>query len=188
MRKRESGIRARLLAEMSTILGIFLYLAAFLGAFTQYRRLVLGEYQISYLHYGYNLVEAFILAKVIVLGSALGVGERFRDRPLIVSTLYKTAAFSLLVLAFSIGEHLLTAWFHGETTRAAWDAMLGQGAGEILSRVLVIILAFLPMFAVWEIDRVLGDGKLFDLFFTRGAGASPEGRTVLPAADPDTAS
>jgi len=30
-----------------------------------------------------------------------------------------------------------------------------------------VILAFVPLFAVWETGRVLGEGKLFELFFKR---------------------
>ena len=37
----------------------------------------------------------------------------------------------------------------------------------MLSGLLVMILAFVPMFAVWETGRVLGEGKLFELFFKR---------------------
>lgn len=167
------GIRVRLAAEMKTMLIVFVYLAALLGALTLYRRLVLDVYQISYFHYGYNFVEALVLAKVIVFGSAFGLGERFRDHPLIVPTVYKTVYFSVLVLAFSVLEHIIAGWVHGKTTRAAWDAILDQGVWEILARILVLSLAFLPMFAVWETDRALGDGKLFELFFKRGTGQQP---------------
>ncbi len=179
MTTTEHGIRARLAAEMRTMLVVFAYLATFLGALTLYRRLVLDAYQINYFHYGYSLVEALILAKVIVFGSALGIGERFRGRPLIIPTLYKTVCFSLLVLAFSILEHLIEGWIHGKTTRTAWDALLDQGVWEILARALVILLAFVPMFAVWETGRALGDGVLLELFFRRGTGKQPQPRTQV---------
>ncbi|MFO0913038.1 MAG: hypothetical protein U0795_08775 [Pirellulales bacterium] len=164
------------MAEMKTMLFVFAYLAALLGAVTLYRRLVLETYQIQYLHYGYNFVEAFVLAKVIVLGGVFGLGERFRDRPLIVPTVYKTICFSLLILGFSVMEHILLGWAHGKTTRASWDTMLDQGVWEILARTLVILMGLLPMFAVWETGRLLGKDRLYSLFFreARAQRSSPE--------------
>ena len=163
----KSGTRTRLLAEMKTVAVVSVYLALFLCAVTTCRKLVLAEYRIGYFHYGYSLIEALVLAKVIVFGSVLGLGERFRDRPLIVPTLYKTLCFGVLVLAFSVLEHLIDGWWHGETAGAAVEAILRQGQWEMLTRVLLVILAFVPMFAVWETGRVLGEGKLFELFFKR---------------------
>ncbi|MFO0952109.1 MAG: hypothetical protein U0835_13365 [Isosphaeraceae bacterium] len=171
MSEKASGVRARLAEEMKTMLVVFVYLAAFLGAFTTYRRLVLNEYNIPYLHYGYSLIEALILSKVIVFGSALKIGERFRGRPLIVPTLYKTVSFGVLVVAFSVLEHVVEGWFHGKTTLAAWNAILEQGTWELLARVLVVVVALVPLFAVWETGRAMGEGKLWELFFQRG----PEG-------------
>ena len=126
----KSGTRTRLLAELKTAAVVSVYLALFLSAVTTYRRLLLAEYQIGYFHYGYALIEALVLAKVIVFGSALGLGERFRDRPLIVPTLYKTLYFGVLVLAFSVLEHLINSWWHGETAGAAVEAILRKAHGK----------------------------------------------------------
>jgi hypothetical protein len=53
----QNGSRAR------SVLGHFIYLAIFFGVFTWYRRFVLAEYRITYLHYGTAIIEALILAK-----------------------------------------------------------------------------------------------------------------------------
>lgn len=151
----------------------------------------MAEYGIGYLQYGYNFLEALVLSKVIVFGRYLRLGERFRDRPLIVPTLYKTLWFSLLLFASSILEHLLSGWLRGKTTSTIVEEALGLGLPEILARTLVKVLALLPIFVVWEIGRVLGEGKLFELFFTRGASGNtdtncgatpPPGDAVLPDA------
>jgi len=46
----------------------------------------LAEYQIAYLHYGVSVVEALVLAKVILIGEALRLGRGLEDKPLIVPT------------------------------------------------------------------------------------------------------
>ena len=165
MHEEKLGIKARLLAELKTMFTVFLYLAALLGAFTTYRRLILGTYEISYLHYGYSIIEALVLSKVVVFGSALGLGERFKHRPLIYPTLYKTLSFSILVLVFTLVEHLVMGLIHRQTLSVIIDEILNKKIGEILASVLVILVAFVPMFAIWETGRALGDKKLYDLFF-----------------------
>jgi hypothetical protein len=162
---KKKGIKAKLVDETKMLFVVFLYLFAFLGTFTLYRRMVLDVYQISYLHYGCNIIEALLLAKVILLGNAFGVGERFHNRPLIVPTVYKTICFSLLVLLFSILEQMVVGLISGSTVGAVWNAILDQGMWEILARAMVIFLSFLPLFAVWETGRILGKGRLYELFF-----------------------
>ena len=51
------------------------YLAAFFVAFLTYRRLISREFGVSIFHYGYALFEALVIAKVILIGKALGLGK-----------------------------------------------------------------------------------------------------------------
>ena len=50
-----------------------LYLFIFLGAFTVCRRMVLAEFGVTYLHYGVALIEALVIAKVVLIGRAVGL-------------------------------------------------------------------------------------------------------------------
>ena len=52
---------------------ITVYLWVFLGSFTIYRRLILAETGVPYLHYGIALVEAMVIAKVVLIGRIFGV-------------------------------------------------------------------------------------------------------------------
>jgi len=95
--------------------------------------LVLAEYQITYVRYGLSVLEALVLAKVILIGDVLRLGRRFEDKPLIVPTLYKTVVFTLWVAAFSFLEHtiegLLRAIVGGAGTVDDVDGSLsGDGA------------------------------------------------------------
>ncbi|MFO0959824.1 MAG: hypothetical protein U0800_20710 [Isosphaeraceae bacterium] len=179
---QDPGRREKVVEELKSTLLIFIYLAVFFGAFTTYRRLVLAEYRIPFFHYGYSLIEAMVLAKVIVLGRFLKLGERYNDRPLVVPTLYKTIWFGGLIGAFSVLEHLITGWIHGESTGEALRKLLDMGAWEILSQALVKFLALLPMFAAGEIDRVLGRGTLFHLFFNGRAVPDSEAAEEVASA------
>jgi hypothetical protein len=73
--------------ELRLTLVVFAFLAFMFCAFLTYRRLVLKEYGISYAHYGAGLIEAAIIAKVILFGQAMNLGKRIEDEPLIISVL-----------------------------------------------------------------------------------------------------
>jgi hypothetical protein len=164
-------IKAWLATETKSTVIIFAYLALLLGAFTTYRRVTLAEYHISYFRYGYSLVEALVLTKVIVVGRFLHLGERFHDKPLIVPALYKTLWFSLLVLAFSILERVVSEEFFNKPPSDSERAT--SGPIELLAEAIVVVTAFVPLFSLWEVGRVLGEGKLMKLFFSR-KGSMPE--------------
>src|SRR5215475_3897059 len=100
-----TGLKERA-AEEFRVFGITaLYLWVFLGSFTVYRRLVLAEAGVTYLHYGFALIEALIIAKVILVGRMFGYSRRFENKPLIVPVLYKSILFGVFVLLFGIVEH-----------------------------------------------------------------------------------
>lgn len=147
----------------------FVFLAIFLVAFAWYRRLILASYHIHYLAYGMPLIEAAILAKVVMIGDALRVGHRLRSQPLTVVIVYRAVVFSLFVGLFTLLEHILEALLQGKSVRAGIDAITEKGTDEMLGSSLVIFAAFLPFFAMKEIERVFGAERVRELFFRRGA-------------------
>ena len=161
------NLRERALDELKAFWMVALYLAVFLSAFTSYRRLVLAEFGVSYLHYGIALVEALIIAKVILIGRAFGLGRRFEGSALILSVIFKSVTFGLFVFLFGILEHVVEGVFHRKDWASIWHGLIAVGMNEIVARTIVMIIAFVPFFAFWEIGRVLGPGKLWALFFSR---------------------
>lgn len=164
---KAAALKERAKEELKLYLILTLYLWVSLGAFTVYRRLILAEEATSYLHYGIALVEALIIAKVILIGRLFGFSRRFEDRPLIVPVLYKSLLFGVLVLLFGIAEHFIEGWVRKEGAGGAIRAARELGADELLARVLMMMVAFVPCFAFGEVGRVLGPGKLSELFFAK---------------------
>lgn len=171
------SLKERVKAEARSYLLISAYLWVFLITLTTYRALVQQEYNVGYFQYGFSLVEALVLAKLIIIGRVLRIGERFQESPLIVTTLYKTMCFGLLVVLVNIMEHVVVGLWHGEGVHDIAQRVVARGKWEILCRVVMMIMVFLPLFATWEIGRIVGEGRLFDLFFRRrtAAGARPTG-------------
>lgn len=145
----------------------FVYLACFFCAFAWYRRFILAEYHITYLHYGIGLIEALILAKVILIGDFLRLGRGLEDRALILSTLYKTLVFTLFVGLFGVLEHSIGGLLHGDGLAGGWEELKHSGKYELLARCLVTFFTFIPFFAFKELGRLLGERKIIQLFFRR---------------------
>jgi len=159
--------KERAIEEFKVFWVVAAFLALMFGAFTTYRRLILSEFGISYLHYGVALIEALVVAKVILIGQALGIGKRFERGPLIVAALVKAVLYGAFVAAFSVLEHWIEALVHGKDLASVWHEFAGLGKDEILARMLMVIVAFIPFFALWEVDVALGKGKLLALLLQR---------------------
>ena len=163
------GLKERALEELKLYWIITLYLWLFLGLFTVYRRLVVAEAGTPYLHYGIALVEAMIIAKVVLIGKLFGFSRRFEDRALVVPVLYKAVVFGLLVMGFGVLEHLVGGWIHRQGLWGGLREIASIGTDELAARALMLIVAFVPFFAFWELGRVLGMHKLWALFFSKPA-------------------
>jgi hypothetical protein len=151
--------------EMTAYLGNVLYLFLFLGMFAMYRRLILAQYEISYLRYGISLLEALVLAKVIMIGEVLHLARGLESRPLIVPTLYKAIVFCILVGAFALVEHEVIGLLRGRSLAESFQQITSRLIYEWIAECLVAFLAFIPFFGLRELGRVLGKGKIQELFF-----------------------
>ena len=158
--------KERALEEFKAYWIITLYLALFLGALTVYRRLILAEFGVAYLNYGFALIEALIIGKIILIGKAFGLGRRFEDGPLVVSTLYKSALFGVFVFLFGVLEHVVEGLYHKKGLIGGLREIAATGADEIGARALMLTVAFVPFFAFTEIGRTLGKERLWAMFFS----------------------
>jgi hypothetical protein len=143
------------------------YLTLVFAAFTQYRRFVLAAYDITYTNYWVALIEALILAKVIMIGAVFRLGRGLEQKPLIYPTLLKTVVFSLFVGVFTLIEHWIKGLWRGKGLAGGLVELLGKGHHELLAGCLVTFVAFIPFFAFRELGRVLGEDKIRVLFFRR---------------------
>lgn len=143
------------------------FLALFFCAFTLYRSLILKEYHIGFVHYGYAIVEALILAKVILLGQMVHLGERFSNRSLIYPTIYKASVFALFALVFSIIEHFFMGYLHGKPFSEVYEKLAAIGIYQILAQILIVYIVFVLFFAFLELGRVYGEKSLYLLFLHR---------------------
>jgi len=164
-----SSFKEKAIEEFRMFWVIAVYLAVMLAAFAWYRRFVLSAAGISYFHYWAAVIEALILAKVILIGQALHLGKRFEGSRLFLSVIMKSVVFGVFIAIFGMLEHVIEGLVH----RDRWDQiahnLVSAGRDEILARTVMAIVVLVPFFAFWETDRVMGNHKLFELFFHKTA-------------------
>ena len=168
--EHKATLKEKAVEELRNFWVLFVYLAFMLSALLTYRRLVLHEVGVSYLHYGFAVIEALIIAKVILIGQALGLGKRMeRDYPLIYSVLAKSILYAIFLGLFTVLEQLVEGWVHKEGWHAVTEHFASMGRDEFQARTLIVLVALVPLFAVYEAARVLGSGDLYALFFEKRA-------------------
>jgi len=162
---RVHNLKERALEELRIYWAVFAYLALMFGAFTLYKRLILHQVGIDYAHYGAGLIEAAIVAKVILIGQALSFGRGAERHPLIVAVLVKAVLYGVLVGGFDVVERIVEGLLRGKEWHALLQGVVVNGPTEAFANALMILVSFIPFFALWETGRVLGPGKLTELFF-----------------------
>ena len=161
---KRKRIEKRLVDETKEYAVIAGYFAFFLLSLTTYRKLVLAEYDIPYAEYGWALVQAMILAKVVLLGEAVHLGNRFDDRPLVLATFWKAMAFAVLAALLVTAEHTVSALIHHRPVASEFQLSGGHGQ-EMVARFQLMLVAFVPFFAFRELARSVGGGSLSGILF-----------------------
>jgi hypothetical protein len=168
-------IKTRAKTEFSQLFLITIYLTILFGTLTTYKRSILAVHGIDFAEYGYSLISAWVMAKVLMIGNAFRIGSRFNDRPLIIPALYKAICFSFLVLALAVIEKFIRGWWAGKSTSTILEACAGPEMWGILARVMMLFFVLIPFFFFWETNRVMGGDVLGKLFFKPGIASDVKG-------------
>jgi len=138
------------------------YLGFFFCGLATYSMLLLDRFHISYFAYGTALINALVIAKVILIGEAAHAGRKFEARALVYSALWKAFVFALLVFAFHLAEEMIRDVIHGKSLDAAFHDIRVY---DLLIRTGLIFCVFIPLFLFRELKRVVGDEGFRELFF-----------------------
>lgn len=147
---------------------IAMYLGVLLSLFAIHRYLLLGDGSLAS-HIGFSFLNAWALAKVILIGQELRIGDSFRNRKLIYVIVVKSAIFSVLLLVFRLIEEAVIGAVEG---KGIYEAIFSGHPGlehnkfqGMLLTCLIMFFALMPFFAYLEFERVLGEKQLRDLLF-----------------------
>jgi hypothetical protein len=153
--------------EFRKFMAIFLYLWVVFALLSIHESIIRAQHGLDYRAHSFAVINAFVLAKVLLVGDHFRLGTRFKDRPLVYSVLYKSFVFSALLVGFHIVERMFVGAVSGKTFAQSFSAIGGGSLRVILSMGALSFVMLIPFFAFRELGRVIGDEELRALFYGR---------------------
>lgn len=166
-------LKERARRELKELLIITFYLWVVFSLFVVYKSVVLGEEHIPFAYHGFAIINALALAKIMLIARHLHLGERFDEAPLIYPTILKSALFSVVLACFKILEDAGVGFYRGKSFHQSITDLGGGSLKALLTLTALLFVVLIPFFAFSELQRVLGEGRLTQLFFHPRAMGTP---------------
>jgi hypothetical protein len=163
------------LDEFRRFLFMFVYLWVVFGLFVLNETVILGERHVSFTAQGFALINAAVLAKVMLIAEALKLGGRFEQLPLIYPVAYKSTAFAVVFIGFHALERLGVGMLGGHSLADSMPRIGGGSWSGVLTVWAIMTISLLPLFALREIGRTIGEGRLWNLMFRRASNRTRDG-------------
>jgi len=132
-----------------------------LTLFALHESIVLAKHEIDYRGYGMALINAWVLAKVMLVAEDLKLGTRwFEHHRLMYRILSRSVLFALVFMGVHAAERLLIGWWRGKTIVESIPQIGGGSVAGVLSVGAILSVALIPFFALRALEQTLGPGVL----------------------------
>jgi hypothetical protein len=170
--ERKRDFKQRVFDQVIQFLAIAFYLFVMFGVFALHESVVSAKDHIEYHFYGFALLNALILGKVMLVAEDLHFADWFKDRPLIYPILCRAIAFSILFLVFDVVEEVIVGVLKGKTIGESIPSFASEGLSGVLFWGIILAIALIPFFAFRAVGRAIGERELHALMFTGGPKAA----------------
>ena len=151
--------------EMTRFIVMFLYLWVIFGLFVLDESIVLRRRGVNFSADGFAIINALILAKVMLVAEDLKLGRWLRHRPLIYPIVFETFLFTVLFVCFHVIEKVLVGLLHRRGVVESLPSFGGGGLPGLICVALILFFSLMPFFAFGNISRELGPGRLNAMLF-----------------------
>jgi hypothetical protein len=158
-------LKQKVIEQMKEFLFIALYLWLVFGLLLMYKSVILGEHHIDFAYHGFALINALALGKVVIIAKDLRLGWRFNNAPLVYPTLVNSAIFTVVLACFKILEDAAVGVYRGKSFAESIADLGGGTLRAIVTLSLLLFVVLVPFIGFGELERVLGEGKLKQIFF-----------------------
>jgi len=155
----------RALDETRRFVMMFLYLWILFGLFVLNEVIILRARGMDFSAQGFALINALILAKVMLIAEDLNLDRWLRGRPLIYPILYESFLLTVLFLCFHVVEKVVVGLFKGASAMESLPAIGGGGLAGLACVATILFVALIPFFAFRHISRVLGTSRMKAMLF-----------------------
>ncbi len=163
------GVKERIVSETRQFLIVFAYVWVLLAVFDLHRSLVLGDANLIQ-HQSLAILKALAFAKILFVAEEMGLGERFREKPLIWPMLFKSAIFAVLLMIFNLLEKAIE---HKFWPHAGRDELNLANFQMIACAGIVMFVALIPFFGMRELGKAVGAAQMYRLFFVQRMRLAP---------------
>lgn len=150
------GLKEKASDELRRLLVIFLYLWVVFGLLSIHKSLVLTQHHLDNQEQTFAFINAWLFAKVLLIGEHFNLGTRFANKPLIYPILYKCLVFTVVLISFHILETVAVGTWHGHSIAESMPPLIGWNPKGLLAVGLMAYIVLLPFFGFREITRVIG--------------------------------
>jgi hypothetical protein len=169
-------VTGEFLKLLPTVLFFFVALMVILALL----KLFVLQYSIEFYAFSRAAVGALILGKVVLLMDWAESGRRVSTYPRIAVIACKTFIYGLAVIALGIGERVIHSYHRTGDFREAISLVIANvNLDRFFGCVLLISLVVSAYLTMEEINRAMGKGALFTLFF-KPPQRTREGRDINP--------
>ena len=150
-------------AQFREVFGMFLYLWVLFALFTYHKAIVLAQHNIPYKPFGIAFINAFVLAKVMLVAEKMNLAQKLRGKPLAYPILTKSFVLSVIFILFNMAETIITGMWKGKTLAESMPTIGSGSPLEIFITAMILAVALIPFFAFRELNRAVGRGVLAGL-------------------------
>ena len=172
--ERTQNLKEKAFLEFKRFLGIFLYLWVVFALFSIHESIIRAQHNLDFTSHSLAIINAFVLAKVLLVGEHLHLGAGFREKPLVYPVLYKSLIFSIFLTGFHVAERIIVGMIRGKSFAESFSAISGGRLEAILSIGALMFVMLIPFFAFRELGRMIGEEKLRALIYGRKTKAGVE--------------
>jgi hypothetical protein len=163
---QRSIYRERFVVELREFVILATYLFICFTAIAAYKAAVLRAYGVSFAPWVLAAIKALVSAKFLLVGRMFGLGDGLaKKHPLIISTLYRSFTFLVVLIFLTAGEEVILGHLRGETIAESLAGLAGGTLWQVIATSVIVLLILIPWFAFRAIGEVIGDETLVRLFF-----------------------
>ena len=162
----KAAIAERAEIEAKELFFLTLYLFIVFSALLFLKSAILEAQGVHWGYWGFAAIKALLVAKFILIGRALHIGEGLRTRPLIWQTLHKAIAFTIFVAILTVIEDAAIGMaIHGKTFAQSTADLGGGTLRQMIATEFIVFLVLIPLFAFGALSEVMEDKALVRTFF-----------------------
>ena len=162
----KSVYRERVVTELREFAVLATYLFICFTALAAYKAAILKAYGVSFAPWVFAAIKALVSAKFLLIGRMFGLGDGLtKKRPLIISTVYRSFTFLVLLIVLSAIEEIIMGHLRGESVAVSLAGLAGGTLWQVIATSFIILLILIPWFAFRAVGEVVGDETLVRLFF-----------------------